>query len=248
MFTILMFASIALFEAFDAYWTASAEVRRLDDWVAAEETQSGLLSLAFQMWLPAFVLLIIWSNQAYKAAISHNLGGMRWSSGWAVGAWFIPAANLIIPKLVLNEIERVSTYVHTNRAARTTPLSLAVQAAFAGIRSPAPAKETIERPWQKQPLSALGLVFWLALAGGILANLLAGAVYPADFDPEALRVSYFLSVLGAASLAVGCGTGALFVGKVGKRLATGPVLVLARAAVPDRGSRRRSCSVIPRRR
>ena len=54
------------------------------------------------------VLIVIWSNLSYKAASSRGAVGQAWSSGWAVGGWFIPFANLVIPKLVINEIDRMS--------------------------------------------------------------------------------------------------------------------------------------------
>ena len=54
------------------------------------------------------ILAIIWTNQAYKSAMSRGVTGNKWSSGWAVGGWFIPFANYVIPKLVINEIDRMS--------------------------------------------------------------------------------------------------------------------------------------------
>ena len=60
------------------------------------------------IYLVSGILMIVWTNQAYKAAEARGAIGRRWSSGWAVGAWFIPFANLVIPKLVINEIDRMA--------------------------------------------------------------------------------------------------------------------------------------------
>lgn len=71
----------------------------------AQITLGGLYTLGF---LATVVLFIVWFFKAYKAAQSRGGTGRRWSAGWAVGAWFIPFANLVIPKLVMNEIDRMS--------------------------------------------------------------------------------------------------------------------------------------------
>jgi hypothetical protein len=198
MFAIGAFATIAMWAAFETYWSAplGRDARELDNWVASEDAQSAVLAFVFLLWLVAFILVVIWSNQAYKSAASYRFEGMRWSSGWAVGGWFIPAANLVIPKLVLNEIERVSSYVD-------------------------PARPATGQAWRQQRLSAVGIVFWVALWTGFVANLVASAAYPSDLfdlDPDALRFSYMSSVIGFCSLAVACITAASFVRKVGRRL------------------------------
>jgi hypothetical protein len=33
---------------------------------------------------------------------------MRWSAGWAIGAWFVPVLSLVRPKAILNDIWRAS--------------------------------------------------------------------------------------------------------------------------------------------
>ena len=47
-------------------------------------------------------------NAAYRSLNRSGAEGRSWSSGWAVGGWFIPLAALVIPRLVLSEIERIS--------------------------------------------------------------------------------------------------------------------------------------------
>jgi Domain of unknown function (DUF4328) len=46
----------------------------------------------------------------YIAAENVQAWGIRlkWGPGWAIGAWFIPVANLVIPVLVVNELARAS--------------------------------------------------------------------------------------------------------------------------------------------
>ncbi len=83
--------------------TTAAEV--LEVWESADAV-FALYGLAF---LVSTVLMLVWSNYAYKAADSRGATMRRWSSGWTVGGWFIPFANVVIPKLVMNEIDRMSS-------------------------------------------------------------------------------------------------------------------------------------------
>jgi Domain of unknown function (DUF4328)/zinc-ribbon domain len=68
----------------------------------------GMWLLAWAGMLVAGVLFFVWFNQAYKAAVSRGATDNRWSSGWTIGGWFIPFANFVIPKLVMNEVDRMS--------------------------------------------------------------------------------------------------------------------------------------------
>lgn len=49
------------------------------------------------------IVFIVWFHRAYRR--TRALGGeMRYSDGWAIGAWFIPIGNLWIPKKLANDI------------------------------------------------------------------------------------------------------------------------------------------------
>jgi hypothetical protein len=65
----------------------------------------GILALVS---LAIFVLLIIWLWRAAKN--NEALGRLqpRLGPGWAIGGWFIPFANLIIPVLILQDLWRGS--------------------------------------------------------------------------------------------------------------------------------------------
>lgn len=68
----------------------------------------GAYGLAALLLIISVVLFLIWFYKAYKAASALGPTGTKWSPGWSIGGWFIPFANLVIPKLVMNEIDRVS--------------------------------------------------------------------------------------------------------------------------------------------
>ena len=87
----------------------------LSDLTAAEELSAGVVGFFGLAALTVFVLMVVWLYQAYKAVDRHGVTGTSWSRGWAVGAWFIPFANLVIPKLVVNEVDRISAAAEEGR-------------------------------------------------------------------------------------------------------------------------------------
>jgi hypothetical protein len=101
---LALFNEIRRFDEMIDRGTAGS-VRRLTD---AEEVTGNLLGLFSVAALVAGILAIVWWYQSYQAIDKTGLEGRSWSAGWAVGGWFIPFANLLIPKLVLDEIDRVS--------------------------------------------------------------------------------------------------------------------------------------------
>jgi hypothetical protein len=78
-------------------------------WARAQEGKVALVGLWGLAAAVVAVLVIMWWYQAYRAIEAAPALGRSWSPGWAIGGWFIPVASLVIPKLVLNEIDRVSS-------------------------------------------------------------------------------------------------------------------------------------------
>jgi hypothetical protein len=100
---ILRFAAWGLWQ--DLQNGGSTTFTDIDDMtVAADGAAVFWALLAFV----TYILLIIWTNMAYSSAASRGATERKWSSGWAIGGWFIPFANAVIPKLVINEIDRMS--------------------------------------------------------------------------------------------------------------------------------------------
>ena len=72
--------------------------------------------IAFGAWasfgLVAFfvtaVLVIAWTYTASRAIDARGAEGRAWRGGWTIGGWLIPVANLAIPKLVFNELEKAA--------------------------------------------------------------------------------------------------------------------------------------------
>ncbi len=54
--------------------------------------------------ITTIVLFLMWMHRAYRMLEINGLPGLKSSSGWAVGWWFIPFANLVKPYEVVKEI------------------------------------------------------------------------------------------------------------------------------------------------
>jgi Domain of unknown function (DUF4328)/Septum formation len=52
------------------------------------------------------ILWLLWFHRAYRNVESFGSVDERYSSRWAVGAWFVPIANLFVPKQIANDIWR----------------------------------------------------------------------------------------------------------------------------------------------
>ena len=70
---------------------------------------SGLSSLAGFIGIAALVLLIVWMWRSAHNARALGRTGARLSPGWAIGAWFIPFANFVIPVLIMQDLWRGAT-------------------------------------------------------------------------------------------------------------------------------------------
>ncbi len=58
--------------------------------------------------LAQVIVGVIWMGRAYGNAQALGARGLSWSPGWAIGSWFIPFANLVIPFLIMTEIWKAS--------------------------------------------------------------------------------------------------------------------------------------------
>jgi hypothetical protein len=197
MWAVSSILALVTIGRFQDYWETPygsfAEAEALDDWIAADDTLIGAMTLMSLGMIVAFVLLVIWTNHAHKATQDLWSGDRRWSSGWTVGGWFIPVANLIIPRAVITEIERLATSPRT--AGRVGPR------------------------WNRQPTAAIGWVWWIAFAGGWILNAIGTRLGSGpESSSDAVTAGYALSALGLGSLAVGAACGALFIRRIGQAL------------------------------
>ena len=59
-----------------------------------------------QLFVFAFVaiMFIFWLYHARLNLVHWGFAALKWGPGWALGGWFLPVANLIVPKLVVDTL------------------------------------------------------------------------------------------------------------------------------------------------
>lgn len=183
--------------AFNTYWDtpsgSSAERRAAEDLESVDSAINGFIGLGAFVSLVVFILIIIWTNQAHKATEELWTGQRKWSSGWTIGAWFIPVANAVIPKLVLAEIERIAL---------------------------APRSDGhVEGTWTSRSTLASGWWWWLLFVSGTLIGAIGGGMFD-EFagSPDSWRQGYSMVGIGYALLAGSAVAGALYVRKISQAL------------------------------
>jgi hypothetical protein len=70
--------------------------------------QSFILTANLPVYIFTAVFFLIWLNKANKNLTPLGAEYLEFSSGWAVGWWFIPFANLVKPFQVVREVWRES--------------------------------------------------------------------------------------------------------------------------------------------
>ena len=176
------------------------EVRAAIDITEAMGTAGTMLGVAMMALLAATVLLIVWGYQAYRAAAGRGATGTTWAPGWAIGGWLIPGANMMIPKWVFGEIDRMS---HPD----------------AGL-------PPIADRWKTAPTLMLGHWWWsLTVVSGVLLTfgftLVAEQLESFALFEKTYRVGLQATAAGLALWTGAAVTGAIMVGQIGARL-TGP--------------------------
>jgi Domain of unknown function (DUF4328) len=68
----------------------------------------GLTTFSNLAVLGAVIAVIVWFKAAYDNLEPLGATGLRYSPGWTIGGWFIPIANLVIPKQLANDLWRAS--------------------------------------------------------------------------------------------------------------------------------------------
>jgi hypothetical protein len=193
-------SAIAAFLAIAAYASAkefhrdgsSRSLRELVDSSDAFDAGAGFYLFA---WIAAFVLMLVWMNKAHHVTQRLWPGPRSWSSGWTIGGWFIPLAQLVIPKLVLNEIERIAEAPRSGG--------------------------TVDAGWRRRSTSAIGWVFWIGLAVGIVLIVIgSGLTDDLNASDDQVEAGFVIQAVALWTQAAAIAFGALYFRRVGKRLTT----------------------------
>ncbi len=153
----LMAVASGLLENNLLYSVAAGNEVTMEAATANDTRQQIVAILQLVVFIFSSILFLIWIYRAHKNLPALGAAGLRYSPGFAVGAWFIPLVNLILPYHVMKEIWRASD---------------------PDMIDPNPTV------WQKahvSPLLAAWWIFWfLDAAGGRLAGQLASGVDTLD--------------------------------------------------------------------
>jgi hypothetical protein len=172
----------------------------LDAYLRWENADNNILAVSvlvcIPMWLATFTLLLVWTAMAHRASEVFVPGWRRWGAGWALGGWFIPFAQFVVPKLVLGEVERIAS------------------APRSGGR--------VDAVWRQRSSGALGWLWWLSLC---LSNVLLGISFwgrirndQIEVSPAVFRSTYRFATLGYTLLAASNLIAVLYVGVLGAQL------------------------------
>jgi hypothetical protein len=196
---VLLAAAAQALEAakFDRFWR-TRDLQALAELGNAENLSAGALGLVALLSLVVGPLTIIWFYRAYRAVLDRGPAGPAWSPGWAIGGWFLPLGNLIIPRLVFGEIDRMS--------------------------NPENGPPPIGGRWRDTASLAAAHWWWALFVGGS-ALFLTGAYISgteieviAEFDAGRYRAGLWLSSVGLLTEAPAALVGARVFGTVGRRL------------------------------
>ena len=75
---------------------------------ASDQRQGVIGLLQLLLYLGTVVAFLVWFRRAYRNLPALGAESLRFSSGWAVGAWFVPFLNLVRPKQLADDIWRAS--------------------------------------------------------------------------------------------------------------------------------------------
>ena len=201
-------AAASLFEVYRfVKWVETSPSRerqnllRLRQLADAEELSIALISLVGVLHIALLISSIVWLYKARKAADRFGGLGTKWSPGWAIGGWFIPLGFVVIPKLVFNEVERLS-----NPELGPAPIT----SGWTGVRT-----------------AARGWIYWIGLVvgsvtirGGIVMRNSAGGesfVFSISAGRE-YEAGIYVVAAGSAVLAVACIAGAMTLGMLHRQL------------------------------
>lgn len=77
--------------------------------ISSAEAAYGLWTFAaIVVFLMTGVVVVAWMYSVSKALEARGPLARRWGKQWPIWGWFIPFANLVIPKLMFGEIERIA--------------------------------------------------------------------------------------------------------------------------------------------
>jgi hypothetical protein len=167
---LLIVALLALRDRVDDYTDRAASLEDVENMV-------GVVALAFLvvagLMIAVFVLTIVWQ---WRLAKNHQLLGRpdtAFGPGWAIGGWFIPLANLVIPILQLRDLWKGS----------------------------APGLPRGSPVWKRQSTGALLLVWWGLFVASVVIDWISSISVDEETDELSEVTGQLDRMTGVAVLA-----------------------------------------------
>jgi hypothetical protein len=90
----------------DLLWLLSSSSASLDELISIAEMIDLVAVAQLVSLLVGGILFLAWFHRAYGNLRALGVSEPRYKRGWAIGAWFIPFANLVLPKQMANDLWR----------------------------------------------------------------------------------------------------------------------------------------------
>jgi len=71
---------------------------------ASDDRQLAVSGVFFLLWIVTAIFFIAWLHRAYKNLSALGVADLRFGTGWAIGAWFVPFLNLVRPIQIVNDV------------------------------------------------------------------------------------------------------------------------------------------------
>jgi ABC-type Fe3+ transport system permease subunit len=108
LIAVVVLNVVGIISGFFAYQTYGADIVTQDDLDTTDLREGIVALLTVIAFLVAVVLFIRWFRRAYSNLPALGARDLRLAKWWTIGGWFIPIANLFIPKQIANDVWRAS--------------------------------------------------------------------------------------------------------------------------------------------
>lgn len=158
------------------------------DLESSDDRINVLTGIRTMLVLATGVVFIVWLHAATKNLRAFSHRDLRYSPGWAIGAWFIPFANFVIPKQIVDDAWRGAD----------------------------PQSPPVGRP--SGPVPAVFLAWWLAFVASIVIDRIGNLIGDADdADISQVQTASLTTLVAAVAAALGAALAIVVVGRVTSR-------------------------------
>ena len=189
----MMLTTILLFTSYKQ--TVAGNRNAVDSWQTWDTIYATLFVVSVVLSIPIFALLVAWSDQTHRATDWLHPQKRQWVRGWAIGAWFIPLANLILLPLILGEIRKIATATRSNGKVVAT--------------------------WQREGESPALLLWFAFYAPGLVFLWYGDAAADKVFDAEQYRNGLMMVLIGLGLTGAGATVAVMFIRDVSTKLGVG---------------------------